>query len=135
MVSFFVDGLAETKGSWRAVGAGRMIPDNPRAKSWESRVSWSARLAMRHNEPMSGACEVVATFVLPVPPSKAKKHRRDLDKLARAALDGLNGIVYVDDEQVAELHVRKVTTDNAREIGMHIAVSREPSGLYFTLRG
>lgn len=40
------------------------------------------------------------------PPFPAKKP--DLDKLARATLDALTGIVFADDEQVVTLRVRKV---------------------------
>ena len=35
------------------------------------------------------------------------RRRRDLDNCAKSICDGLNGIVYLDDSQVAELVVRR----------------------------
>ena len=40
--------------------------------------------------------------------------RPDIDNLAKAILDGLNGIAYTDDNQVAELEIQKLYSDKAR---------------------
>jgi Holliday junction resolvase RusA-like endonuclease len=32
----------------------------------------------------------------------------DLDNLAKSVLDGLNGVVYLDDSQLVSLHITKV---------------------------
>jgi Holliday junction resolvase RusA-like endonuclease len=45
----------------------------------------------------------------------------DVDKLARATLDSLSGIVFDDDSRIVELVVRKVYAQPGRE-GAHIAV-------------
>jgi Holliday junction resolvase RusA-like endonuclease len=105
LVSFSVPGLPETKGSWRALPGGRVKADNPREKAWASAVGWSARIAMRALEPVPGPVLVRAVFTLP--PPIGKWNRRDADKLARSLLDAITGIVVVDDDQVAELHVVK----------------------------
>lgn len=41
----------------------------------------------------------------------ADKRRRDLDNGAKALLDAMNGIVYVDDSQIDDLRVRRVAGD------------------------
>ncbi|MFP6591226.1 MAG: RusA family crossover junction endodeoxyribonuclease [Candidatus Latescibacterota bacterium] len=43
------------------------------------------------------------------------RRRCDLDNCAKAVLDGLSGIAFVDDSQVADLHVtRSIDADNPR---------------------
>lgn len=52
---------------------------------------------------------VAATFVCPKPKAPMNAYpAKDLDKLARALLDALTGVVIADDSQVVELAVRKV---------------------------
>lgn len=131
IAEFDVRGLPYTKGSWRSVGKGRMIPDDPRSAAWEALIQWYARVAWRRratftrtDTPIADRVGVVLLFVLPVPPNKAKKHRRDIDKLARCALDALTGIIYLDDEQVDELEVSKITSSKSTELGVHVRVYR-----------
>lgn len=107
-VTVGIDGLPETKGSWVAVGRGRMRRDNPREKAWADAVGWAAKVAMRGKLPLVGGVLVVIDFVLPAP--VGRKNQRDVDKLARSCLDSLSGIVYVDDEQVRQLVVVKGVT-------------------------
>lgn len=38
----------------------------------------------------------------------------DIDNIAKAILDGLNGIAYTDDNQISELEVQKMYGDRAR---------------------
>jgi Holliday junction resolvase RusA-like endonuclease len=47
----------------------------------------------------------------------------DIDKLARAVLDALTGVCYVDDSQVIELHLRKLYA-NSGAVRAHIGVVR-----------
>ncbi len=131
MISFFVPGIAETKGSWKSIGKGRMIPDNPRAKAWETAVGWAAKVAwFKHQRssdpPYPHAVSVQIVAYLPILTDKRKD--RDVDKLARAALDAMNGIVYVDDKQVVELHVEKLRGIR-KEPGMLVMVSEALSDI------
>lgn len=121
--SFRVDGLPETKGSWRALGGGKMKRDNPREKDWGEAVGWAARIAMRNKLPIVGAL-VALDFELP--PPVGKKNKRDIDKLARSCLDAMNGLVYIDDENVRELVAHKETSH--RSVGVDINVY-EPLGV------
>lgn len=47
----------------------------------------------------------------------------DADNIAKAVLDGLNGIAYEDDKQVVELHVYK--HDRVRKMGDSVRISVE----------
>lgn len=126
MISFLVNGMPQTKGSWKIVGGrrgyGRLVPDNDAEPAWAEAVAWAAKAQMRGREPTADRVAVTARFYLPPPPNKRKTNRRDLDKLARSALDAMQGIVYVDDEQVDDLLLRKRTTTNAADIGVDILV-------------
>lgn len=110
---FFVDGLPESKGSWRALPGGRVKPDNPREKAWRDAVGWAAKAQMIGKAPYDGHVAVDLDFFLP--PPKGRKNRRDADKLARSVLDAMTGIVYVDDELVYKL----LSVKNVTNTGMH----------------
>ena len=40
----------------------------------------------------------------------------DIDNVAKAILDALNGVVYKDDNQIVELHIKKLYSDEPRVI-------------------
>jgi len=111
--SCFVRGTPAPKGSKSAfVHKGRAIVTEGRSsKQWESDVR---RLLQDRYEgaPMEGAVTVALTFSLLKPKSVAKSRRYptvkpDIDKLARAVLDALTGIVIRDDAQVVRLAASK----------------------------
>jgi crossover junction endodeoxyribonuclease RusA len=125
-VSFTVLGAAQTKGSakafvpkkWaaEAVAKGKapraiVTNDNPNAKSWEQRIATEAQ-AVAGNYLFPGAVVLTVTFHLPRPKSLPRRMvhhmtRPDCDKATRCVLDALSGVLYHDDGQVVELHVRK----------------------------
>ena len=49
--------------------------------------------------------------------------RADIDNLAKSVLDGMNGIAYIDDNQVVELHAHKFYQPNA-PVGVRVKVER-----------
>ena len=55
--------------------------------------------------------------------------RPDADNIAKIVLDGLNGVAYKDDKQVAELRVRKQYTFSASREGVLIEVKEDNNGL------
>ena len=71
-----------------------------------------------------GTCEVVIDFVFARPKSHLRKNglakdaprlpRADLDNMAKAVLDALNGVAWEDDSQVARLVVEKSYGTEAR---------------------
>lgn len=120
MITFTVSGDPQTKGSAKAFrhkSTGKIIVrnDNARCAGWSSAVGWKARLAMnagdaRHVTPtiLAVPVRVSLAFRLARPKStKLAAPRLDLDKLIRAVLDAMTGIVYVDDRQVVEVSARK----------------------------
>jgi len=125
-VAFVVNGTAQPKGSARAfvplawaraaVRQGRapravVTTDNPRSKDWEARVARRAQAVVAAGGgAFVGPVALAITFALPRPASvrrRAPTTRPDVDKLARAVLDALTGVLYADDAQVVDLHTRK----------------------------
>lgn len=56
---------------------------------------------MQGSPPSKNDFIVIINFFLPT------KRRKDLDNLSKAVLDGLNGVVWEDDKQVIDIHLRK----------------------------
>ena len=123
-LTFFVEGLPETKGSWIPLGGGRLKRDNPREKAWAEHVAWIAKVAMRGRLPLGGGALVALDFMLPAP--VGRKHQRDIDKLARSALDAMTGLVYSDDEVVRDLIAHKEVTVGAPRLEVRVY---EPLGV------
>ena len=112
--SFAVKGIPEPKGSSRAfVRNGRAIVTsaNPAVKTWEDTIRFVLQ-DWQHGV-LAGPVALTMTFTIVRPPSVSAKKRPqptvkpDADKLLRGAQDALKGIVYRDDSQVTEAHVRK----------------------------
>lgn len=110
MIEFFIPGPPQNWERARAVGNRHYTSDASRA--YKRHVRACAALAMR-GQPMSAArlgMDITITY--------ADKRRRDLDNGAKAILDALNGLVYVDDSQIDDLRVRRV----AGEVGVTVRV-------------
>lgn len=91
-----IDGIARVKGRPRlGRGGNTYTPTN--TKTWEELVAWT--FAKAHGTPkLEGPVRVTMWF-----------HQRlgDIDNLAKAILDGLNGVAYKDDSQVVDIRARK----------------------------
>jgi Holliday junction resolvase RusA-like endonuclease len=119
-----------------AVAAGRapraiVTGDNPQASGWASLVRGQAQTL--YEPPFDGAVAVSVVFRLPRPASLPKRVRHcvkkpDVDKLARNVLDGLTGVLFLDDRVVVDLHARKVytTADLAPGAVITVAEAGEP---------
>lgn len=114
-----VDGIPMTKGSWRIM-RGKLIPDNEGEPEWAAVLGWAARAKLKNAEPVKARYAVKALFTMPHAQGR-QQYRRDLDKLARSALDALEGIVWTNDEQVDSLHLDKRRGDHP---GAHIEIER-----------
>lgn len=125
-VRFFVPGIPAPKGSARAFfvkNLNRAVITNANAKTkpWEQAIRAEAHAAegIAGCAPHTAAVRVTATFYFPRPkghfgakglkPAAPRENTKkpDLDKLARALLDALTGIAFVDDSQVIDLRVEK----------------------------
>lgn len=138
-VVFVVRGVPAAQGSSRAfVGKGKNgkprafvateAHTNSPLGSWRTSIAQEAREAMGTRPLLEGALKVWLTFVFPRPaghylPANSRRpvrelradaptykaNKPDLDKLLRAALDAMTGVVWRDDSQVAAFgHPQKI---------------------------
>jgi Holliday junction resolvase RusA-like endonuclease len=113
LVKFFVEGEPRPKQSFRVAGRGRGYTP-ARVKAWQTDVACDAYRAMRMIGRFSQPFEtdmlaVRLIFFL------GNNRRVDLDNLSKAVLDGLNGICYGDDRQIADLHLSKLIVANTNQ--------------------
>jgi crossover junction endodeoxyribonuclease RusA len=117
VITFTVIGHPEPQGSTRAFNVrGKRYPvvtsDNPNLKGWRQLVAYAAQHAAGVKGPIYGGVHVTLDFALQRPkslPKRTSQHLKkpDIDKLARAVLDALTGILYHDDSEVVRLDVTK----------------------------
>ena len=104
---FTVEGTCVPQGSM-SVFNGRIVHQKSKElTAWRTAIGNACRAIM---EPLDGPVEVDITFFLNRPRTVTRKTphvRPDVDKLARAALDGLTGAAFQDDAQVIRLTARK----------------------------
>lgn len=107
LLSVTVAGHPQAQGSMVAT-AGGGVRNMSRAKlgQWRASIGWACRSAMR-TQPIEGPVIVTLRFRLRTAREGPMTKRPDLDKLARAVLDAMAGIVYRDDAQVVGLLARK----------------------------
>jgi len=136
--SLWVPGRPVPQGSKRPIRtkSGRMIvldSSGERLTSWRDWLAHSVLAVLPPPwSPCARAIRVQADFDMERPkahyrhngavkPSAPAAHcqRPDIDKLSRALLDALTGIVWLDDSQVDALIVRKRW---ARDPGVHLAI-------------
>lgn len=135
-VAFEVPGKPTAKGRPRFARRGQFVATYSDAKtaSYEALVGWYAMQAMAGRNKFEGALKAEIVITLPIPQSWSKKKRAaaflgeilptgkpDLDNFLKAAVDGMNGIVYADDAQICMISASK---NYGETQGMHIAISR-----------
>lgn len=124
-VTLKIHGVPAPKGSVTHMRNGAYLPAGTAGSRlkfnlWKENIATAARVEMHGRGPWPRAVRVMAEFQLPVPASMPTKQRGwlphtkrpDVDKLARALLDPLKGVVWVDDSQVSFLTVNKVYAYN-----------------------
>ena len=132
MISFFVAGEPAPKGSTRAfVVNGKPIITNANrnTKDWEMRIATEAQRVSPGTSSL--AVGVVARFLLQRPKTLPKKvvhniKRPDLDKLIRAILDGITGILIEDDSQVVDIRATKQYAQPNEQHGVLIELEEMP---------
>lgn len=117
MISFTVHGTPQPQGSTRAFtpkGWKRPVltSANKNLKPWRQDAAQMALEAMKGRPVTEDAVSVTADFYFAKPKSTPKRvaqkiTKPDCDKLLRASLDAMTGIVYRDDSQVVQLVGRK----------------------------
>jgi len=108
-IKIIIPGIPASKGSLFKGKYGQIYPADKKLKSWVNAISWQAR-EQAPGEPSQAAIDLTITFNLPQASNNKKTYptiKPDLDKLARAVLDALTGIIYYDDSQVIRLECNK----------------------------
>jgi crossover junction endodeoxyribonuclease RusA len=127
-VSFTVPGRPAPQGSKRHVGRGIMVESSKELGPWRERVALCAHSAMCGRSLLDGAVRVRLDLTLPRPKSAPKRStppavkRPDVDKLARAILDAITGIIVRDDSQIVDLHATKRLAELGETPGVAITV-------------
>lgn len=129
---FEVLGTPVTQGSTRAfVQGGRAVVTHDKRKAlmdWRNSIAYTAQQLGAAKLERGTPVWVVATFRLERPKSAPKRilrptTRPDLDKLTRALLDALTGVLWADDSQVVSLKVNKQFALPEQAAGVWIEVS------------
>ena len=108
--------IARTKGGQQFVA----VYTDSETRAYEKSLGWAGKAAMGAREPLSGPLAVAVEAIFSVPPSWSRPKRDralagilrprgpiDIDNCAKIALDGLNGIIWEDDAQIAILNITK----------------------------
>ena len=95
-----IPGLPIPKGRARH-GANGNVYTPAQTVDYESKVGWCGRQAMKARKPSRARLAVVIDLY------GEDIKVGDVDNYAKSILDGLNKIVYVDDKQVDDLHIRR----------------------------
>jgi len=128
-VEFTVIGNPCAKGRPRFSRRGAFISTYTPKKTADNAkiISGEAMIAMEGRKPLEGALKCVLSFYMPIPKSTSKKDvakmlsgeirftkKPDIDNLGKQAMDGMNGIVYLDDAQIMWFESVKHYSDNPR---------------------
>jgi Holliday junction resolvase RusA-like endonuclease len=123
MIMYIVYGEPVGKGRPRFAKRGNFVSTYTpqKTKTYEDEIRMMARAAMGSSEPLDTPVTVAIYIRVGIPASYSKQKRKDalagtikptkkpdLDNIAKAFLDAMNEIVYLDDKQVVGLHVTKV---------------------------
>ena len=126
VVDFIIDAVPVAKGRPRFSSRGGFVKAYTPAKTsdWEAIVRKAAANAMGSSEPLDMAVALSMRFYLPIPASWSKKRteaaksgqeqhikKPDVDNFAKAVMDACNGVLFVDDSQVVDMHVAKYYSD------------------------
>lgn len=130
----WVQGLPIAQGSKNAYNRGGrivLVESAKGLKAWRETVAHVAGLSKR--EITRDAVRLQLLFLMPAPKKLVRKYpttKPDLDKLARACLDALTGVWYVDDAQVVSLTVEKAYTFG--EPGVYLSIGTIDNSLVTT---
>ena len=123
MVMYTVYGEPVGKGRPRFTRRGNFVSTYTpqKTKTYEDEIRMMAIAAMGSSEPLDTPVTVAIYIRVGIPASFSKQKRKDAiegilkptkkpdaDDILKCFLDGMNGIVYLDDKQVVNLHITKV---------------------------
>lgn len=102
MYSVFIEGLPVPQGSLNTGKHGKIYQSRA-VKEWRETVAQGLARVVTEFAPSGTPIEVSLEFSMPHKPTSLP----DLDKLVRAVLDAMSGIVYKDDRQVTVISAVK----------------------------
>ena len=122
-IHFQVDGDPKGKGRPRFTRAGKFtrVYTDKRTLDYEALIKFFAAEAMGSTDPLKTSVSVYLYIRHGVPKSYSKNQteaclsglvrpckKPDIDNVAKTYLDAMNGVIFKDDTQVIDLHVKKV---------------------------
>ena len=122
-IHFQVEGDPRGKGRPRFGRFGKFtrVYTDKQTTDYEAVIKSYAAHAMGSSDPLETAVSVFLYVRLAVPQSYSKKRteaclsglekpckKPDIDNIAKTYLDAMNGVIFKDDTQVVDLHVKKV---------------------------
>jgi len=122
-IMFTIYGEPVAKGRPRFAKRGNYVQAYTpvKTKTYEDEVRLLATKAKGSGSTLEGSVGVFIYITFSVPQSYSKRNREaclsgktkhikkpDLDNVAKAVIDGMNGIIFKDDSQITSLHVTKV---------------------------
>ena len=122
MLHFEVEITPVAKGRPRYAKRGNFVQTYTPKKTvdYEDVIRENAKIAMGTSEPLEAPLSVLLMFGMPIPASTPKKaldgylngsvrhtKKPDLDNLAKAVMDAMNNVVYLDDNQINRLTIEK----------------------------
>lgn len=127
----FIIGIPVPQGRPRfaVVGGFPRVYDPPKSRKWKEDIRLQAISVKNREKWQTIEREIPVymdiTFYMPKPKSCPKSRifptvKPDLDNVEKAIKDALNGVLYVDDAQVCEVHKKKVYCQNGQEPGVMI---------------
>jgi len=123
MLMYKVEGTPVGKGRPKFARRGNFVSTYTpeKTRSYENAIRKVVKAAMGSSEPLETPISVYLYITKPVPSSYSKKRSKDCltgierpmkkpdgDNILKCFLDAMNGIVYVDDVQVVDFHVKVV---------------------------
>lgn len=115
-ISFYVHGVPRAKQSFRALRHGGGFTP-AQVKAWQTDVAWAGQQHMRKLgllEPITGNLTMELVFFLP------NARKIDLVNLCKCAEDGLNGVVWEDDQHNVRLVLDKYICRERQGVLIHI---------------
>jgi Holliday junction resolvase RusA-like endonuclease len=123
IVMYTVYGEPVGKGRPRFARRGNFVStySPQKTKTYEDEIRMMAKAAMGSSEPLDTPVTVAIYIRVGIPASFSKQKRKDAlegilkptkkpdaDNILKCFLDAMNGIVYLDDKQVVNIHLTKV---------------------------
>lgn len=145
MILVSIPGEPVAQGRGRAVGfmrgngsIGARVFDPTKSRNWKAMAQDYMRQAMQHiSQPLFGPVQLHVVAVFSLPRSQWKKRqpvamqwhakRPDSDNVLKAVKDAAgHGVLWLDDSQVADERIQKVTGAQGQAPGVYIAVQAMP---------